>query len=65
MSKPVIAYIRVSTQSRVNPVSALRARRKPSVALAAEGYDIVQIFTEIETAKGADALELDLNSRQR
>jgi hypothetical protein len=32
---------------------------------AAEGYEVIQTYTEVETAKGADALERRRNSRPR
>ena len=59
MSKPIVAYIRVSTAA-AGPV---RPRPRGAAAppsrrfCAAEGYEVVQTFTEVETGKGADALE--------
>jgi DNA invertase Pin-like site-specific DNA recombinase len=56
--KIAVAYTRVSTREQGNSGLGLEAQR---VALArfaeAEGYDLTQTFTEIETGKGADALD--------
>jgi DNA invertase Pin-like site-specific DNA recombinase len=58
MSKPIVAYIRVSTQQQGRSGLGLEAQQAVIHRFAeAEGYDVVQTFTEIETAKGADALE--------
>jgi DNA invertase Pin-like site-specific DNA recombinase len=56
--KTAVAYTRVSTREQGHSGLGLEAQR---VALArfagAEGYDLAETFTEVETAKGADALE--------
>jgi DNA invertase Pin-like site-specific DNA recombinase len=56
--RTAIAYIRVSTARQGKSGLGLEAQQ---VALAhfaqAEGYDLIQTFTEVETGKGADALE--------
>jgi DNA invertase Pin-like site-specific DNA recombinase len=55
---PLVAYFRVSTQQQGRSGLGLEAQRKAVAAFAAaEGFEIITEFTEIETGKGADALD--------
>ena len=56
--QPLVAYHRVSTQKQGKSGLGLEAQRKAVQAFAvAEGFEIVAEFTEVETGKGADALD--------
>lgn len=58
MSKPAIAYTRVSTADQSKRGNGLEAQREAIERFAtAEGFEVVQWVTEVETGKGADALE--------
>ena len=58
MSTTIVAYFRVSTQKQGRSGLGLEAQRKAVTAYAAQqGLTIVEEFTEVETGKGADALE--------
>src|SRR5215204_981850 len=57
--RPAIAYIRVSTKRQGRSGLGIEAQREAvSRFVEAEGFKIVSEFTEIETGKGADAMEL-------
>jgi DNA invertase Pin-like site-specific DNA recombinase len=56
--KPLVAYLRVSTQSQGKSGLGLEAQRERIAQFAAaEGLEIIAEFTETESGKGCDALE--------
>jgi len=56
--KAAISYIRVSTQKQGRSGLGLDAQREAIKRFAeAEGFEIVETFVEVETGKGADALD--------
>ena len=56
--KPAIAYTRVSTASQGRSGLGLEAQQAALARFAdAEGYALAKTFTEVETGKGADALD--------
>ena len=56
--KTAVAYTRVSTAGQGRSGLGIEAQRQAVARFAeAEGYDLVQTFSEIETGRGADALE--------
>ena len=58
MSKPLVAYFRVSTREQGRSGLGIDAQRAAVTRfVAAEGYEVVGEFVEIETGKGADAIE--------
>jgi DNA invertase Pin-like site-specific DNA recombinase len=58
MPKAAIAYVRVSTQGQGRSGLGLEAQREAIARFAeAEGFAVAETFTEVETGKGADALE--------
>jgi DNA invertase Pin-like site-specific DNA recombinase len=58
MHKPLIAYYRVSTQKQGKSGLGLEAQRTAVANFAkAEGLEIIREYTEVESGKGADALD--------
>jgi DNA invertase Pin-like site-specific DNA recombinase len=56
--KTAIAYTRVSTVQQGKSGLGLEAQQAALARFAeAEGYNLIQTFEEIETGKGADALD--------
>ena len=56
--QPVVAYYRVSTERQGRSGLGLDAQRERCAQFAAQnGMDVVAAFTEVETGKGADALD--------
>jgi DNA invertase Pin-like site-specific DNA recombinase len=56
--KPAIAYVRVSTAKQGKSGLGLEAQQEALAKFAqAEGFDMIQTFQEVETGKGADALD--------
>jgi len=54
----VVAYLRVSTTKQERSGLGIEAQREAIERFtAAEGYEIIESFTEVETGKGADALD--------
>src|ERR1019366_734552 len=55
--KSLIGYVRVSTAQQGRSGLGLEAQQEALMRFATtEGYELVRVFEEIETGKGADAL---------
>jgi DNA invertase Pin-like site-specific DNA recombinase len=58
MSRPIIAYYRVSTARQGRSGLGLEAQRDAVRRFAAsEGFEVAREFVEVETGKGSDALD--------
>src|SRR4030095_12652433 len=56
--RPLIAYIRVSTSQQGRSGLGIEAQRQTLAHFAqAEGFTVTREFVEVETGKGADALD--------
>jgi DNA invertase Pin-like site-specific DNA recombinase len=56
--KPLLAYLRVSTQAQGRSGLGLEAQRERVARFAAaEGFEIVAEHVEVETGKGSNALD--------
>ncbi len=56
--KAAVAYLRVSTDGQGRSGLGIEAQRRAIARFAeAEGFEVVDEFTEIETGRGADALD--------
>ena len=56
--EPIVAYIRVSTSQQARSGLGIEAEREALARFAAaEGFEIVAEFVEVETGKGSDALD--------
>jgi DNA invertase Pin-like site-specific DNA recombinase len=55
--QPLVAYHRVSTASQGRSLGLEAQRAAVETFAKAEGFEIVETFTEVETGKGSDALE--------
>jgi len=58
MTKPIVAYYRVSTREQGRSGLGLDAQRDAVARFAqAEGFEVIAEYTEVETGKGSDALD--------
>jgi DNA invertase Pin-like site-specific DNA recombinase len=57
-TKPLVAYVRVSTATQSRSGLGIDAQREALARFAqAEGFELSRVFVEVETGKGSDALE--------
>ena len=58
-AKKLIGYVRVSTAKQGHSGLGIEAQRETlSRFAAAEGFELVRVFVEVETGKGADVSDL-------
>src|SRR5216683_805565 len=58
MARPVITYVRVSTATQGRSGLGIEAQREALARFAAtEGFEPIREFVEVESGKGADALD--------
>ena len=56
--KPMVAYVRVSTNQQGRSGLGIEAQREALLRFAqSDGFDLVAEFVEVETGKGSDALD--------
>jgi DNA invertase Pin-like site-specific DNA recombinase len=56
--KPLIGYVRVSTSRQGRSGLGIEAQREALARFAeAEGFELTRVYVEVETGKGADALD--------
>lgn len=56
--KPIISYVRVSSQQQGKSGLGIEAQQQANARFAdANGFEVVDEFIEVETGKGADALD--------
>src|SRR5262245_15511858 len=57
-TKTLIGYVRVSTSRQSRSGLGIEAQREaPARFAASDGFELVRVFIEVETGKGADALD--------
>ena len=58
MARPLVGYVRVSTSQRGRSGLGIEAQREALERFAtSEGFELARVFVEVETGKGADALD--------
>jgi DNA invertase Pin-like site-specific DNA recombinase len=58
MTRPVVAYLRVSTSQQGRSGLGIEAQRTTLARFAeTEGFEIIAEMVEVETGKGSDALD--------
>jgi len=63
--KPMVSYLRVSTQAQGRSGLGVEAQREAIVRFAGvHGFEVATEFIEVESGKGADALDLRPQLRQ-